>query len=259
MASLIPDDAVSMAKEMFRQPANWGVENYGCFWNVNQEMWDAGCERMVEVKSVMLEHSAIMVAALEDAGWIVPLFTQMAPLHLSHMPIVDVGCGSSSFLWDGYLRGLNRLLGIDMRCHPSKFPPGVEKVESQILDLPAVRASLDPVSFPAGGLMVCTEMLEHMEFNPLPGMLLIIETLKPKHLYVTVPTYLNRDNKRSSWVHYSELPTYRGQRMPMSPWHYKGWAMDELSEFCSELGFDQEGMFGGYSRIGFLGTSVRKS
>lgn len=253
--SRIPDEAIRRAKEMFHQPANWGIATTGSFWSLNEEGWDSGCDRMVDVKSVMLERSAIMDATLEDAGWIVPLLAQMGPMHLSHLPIVDVGCGASTFLWDGYLRGIRNLMGIDMSCFQKQFPPECGMSQCQVLDLSSVREALRSTSFPIGGLMVCTEMLEHMEFNPLPGMLLIVEKLKPRYLYVTVPTSLNNDN-RVQWMHYADLPVYRGQRIMMPPWHYKGWATEELVEFCWDLGFRHDGMFGGFSRIGFLGTAV---
>lgn len=259
MASLIPGDAVARAKEAFLKPVNWGVSMEGCFLNVTQERWDDACERMVEIKSVMLERNAILEAPLDDVVWVAPLLAEMDPMHLSHLPIVDVGSGPSCFIWDAYLRGIKETLGIDMFCFKGQLPEEAKAVQCQILDLPATRSTLSSVSFPPGGLMVCTEMLEHVEYNPLAGMLLIVETLKPSRLYVTVPTYVHQDSKVRGWMHYSEMDGYRGQRMLISPWHYKGWAIEELIEFCLELGFTRDGIFAGYNRLGFLGTSVRKS
>lgn len=255
MSPVIADEDVLAAKAMVWQLQNWGVEMRGRFGGVTKEAWDDACDRMVKVKSVMLDHGVISDAKMRDAGWIVPLLCLMGvDQMLFSLPIIDVGCGPSTFVWDAYLRGIKPIVGIDMWVTPTLFPPSptIQRVKSQVLDLGELRAGLDSVVFPPGGLMICTEMVEHLSYNPLASFVMIVERLKPRFLYITAPTPLNNDNAMS-WRHYSDLPTYRGQRVRMSSWHVKGWTIDELGELVYDLGFSDDDCFGGLSRVGWIG------
>ena len=124
-----------------------------------------------------------------------------------------------------------------------------------ILDINKLRYNLSLVENPID-FLVCTEVLEHLEFNPLPSFLLTVEMLHPKYIYVTAPTCYYPGGFQIDWMHYKKLPCWRGEKTYSGLGHYKGWAYDELEDLMTDLGYKITGGIWANWRVMALGEKI---
>lgn len=241
-----------MVSDMF-SGTNFGY-NSGLFGSVSETDWQDAAERLIRVRAMMSSDSG---SHSQEHLWFLPMIVALTKLDTVPSVVVDVACGMSIPIWYSYVMGEpTSLLGFDMDpCRPEQYPPGAKVVQCQVLDPNSPRevtASYDSV----GGLMVATEWLEHVEYNPLPPLIVLCERTRPELLYLSVPTFTNTGFMRPDWVHYSDLPSYRRQPVRYAPWHYKGWNLSELADLVDDLGYHVIAAFSGYFRCGLMAARI---
>ncbi len=184
-------------------------------------------------------------------AWQNPFFIFLVKENILQHDIIDIGCGLGIPLWDAFRYKSENIYGIDMSNLDYFFSDKIQYNQCQILDLNQVYSFLSQIKY-TGGFLSCTEMIEHIPYNPLPPLLLFCQHIKPDFIYFTAPTNSYPGNKfLLEWVHYKELPMWQGQYLGTRP-HSKGWEMFELEELANDLNYNIIGSFCGYWRNGIL-------
>jgi len=218
---------------------------------IPEDAWSGAVETLRDVQRGMFDEVEDCGRLSNEHRWILPL---VAHCNSQGYPsgIVDVGGGASTLTWLMKDRGVENRAVIDMLPY-HKYADGTLVLKNQMLDLDDLRRGIESIPW-KGGMLCCTEVLEHLQYNPMPSLLLITERLKTDFVYLTAPNYLYPDKfMLDNWRHYSELPIYRGQKFSGACWHYKPWTIDEISELVGEIGYDVMGSFAGWWRVGIIG------
>lgn len=244
---------MSLATDM-SLPQNFSYPT-GVYVDLVPADWEAAASELEAVRGRMPRRSGSWA---EEHKWLLPLFavTSRFPGHLTGL--IDVGCGSGVPLWWGHARSWAPLWAMDLGLlQPDNFPPDTRLTTCNIMSLPELRSAIPADAIAWGGSIIMTEVLEHLEWKPLPMLCVLVERLRPKCVYMTAPTHYCDKFRRGDWVHYSELPTYRGQPIRSAPWHYKGWTVAELQDLVAELGMEELGSFCGIERAGIFAVRTR--
>ena len=243
----ITDEYRAFATELFGSAQYFNTYRYGCFQTIALDDWLLAAERLCTA----VEASGCDQDLCEVSGWLLPLFWFYVRNGIRETGIVDVGCGGGITLWDGALNDFVRTHGIELPSVGPRLPETSVRASCDLLDLPNLRQAIGEAQ-PQGGFMCCTEVLEHLEFNPLPSLLLVAETFKPDYVYFTAPTHAFPGGFLLPWRHYKELPCCRGQHTGTSMPHTKPWTYAELEELCGDLGYECEGGWWALWRVGIL-------
>jgi hypothetical protein len=185
--------------------------------------------------------------------YLLPLMVQMEVEGYVPSAVCDLGCGVSTLIRDAVRAGVQTTLGIDLANESAHR--GIRAVSCNFLDLKDLDRALQEGLTHTGGLLTCTEVLEHLPYNPLPVMVMLVERLRPERIYLTAPTLWEADCM-VPWLHYSRLPTWRGEWYQRATWHFKFWMPDEMLDLVTELGFRAIGTWAG-GRCGILGERQR--
>lgn len=216
--------------------------------------WDSAVDEFIATREHMRSQGISVSNDDQDSCWQVPFLWWARKHSVMTTNLTDIGCGLSTPSWAFHLSGSPHQLMIDFTDVGFASPPTGRSISMNILDLGSIRRS--QIWTHMGGMMVCTEVLEHLQFNPVPPFLLMTEMVDPDFIYISTSPFLNRDTM-VDWHHYSTMPLYRGQRMFTSGWHYKGWSLDELCDFVVDIGFHVDSYFAGLRRLGIVGRRIR--
>ena len=167
----------------------------------------------------------------ELASWLIELRNTNGPQVHTWL---DVGAGWGAGMELAIGLGITPL-GID--CFPQ---PSVrhEIIECDILDT----ERLGELDLGRRDIIVCTETLEHLDFNPVASLRKIVEMTTPSYLFISVP-----DQRHAQWwpmgkMHYRSMPIWSPEeaaRVKAHPYdHRKPWEMDEVHDLMSEIGFE---------------------
>ena len=245
---MLPESYRACASEVLASTEYYNTYRYGIFQGIGLDDWLMAAARL----AAATEASGCSRDFADFSRWLLPLFWFYTKNRADGMSVVDVGCGAGVPLWDAVLNGAPHAHGIELESLRPHLPEATARSSCNLLDLNELRRAISE-HLHEGGVRCCTEVLEHLEFNPLPSLLLIAESFRPKYIYFTAPTHGFPGGFLQSWRHYKELPCWRGQATPRSMPHTKPWTYAELEELCSDLGFECEGGWWGLWRVGILG------
>ena len=224
----------------------------GLLESVSEGDWRASAERLVAVRSAMPLPSGSFD---QEHLWFLPMVMTLTRVGLIPSAVVDIACGMSIPMWYSHVLGQpTSLFGLDMSpCPTAAYPPGATVIKCQLLDPNSVRSGIMSCES-VGGLMVATEWLEHVEYNPIPTLTIISERVRPDIIYFSAPNFTNHQTfMRPEWVHYSTLAGYRGQPIRYAPWHHKGWTFNEMADLIDDLGYNLLAGYSGYHCSGICG------
>jgi hypothetical protein len=251
-------DHASLRVEMLNMRTfrpHFGIEASGVFANLSEGQWKRGVDRLCASQGVCMEQTGFPIECHQlEHLYLLPLMVQMEVEGKSPSAVFDLGCGASTLIRDAVRSGAEKTLGVDLANESAQ--KGIHAVSCQFLDLRDLDRALREGLEHTGGLLACTEVLEHLPYNPLPAMVMIVERLMPDRIYLTAPTLWGGDFM-APWVHYSRLPTWRGEWYQRGTWHFKAWMPDEMLDLVTELGFRAIGNWAGQQRCGILAESRR--
>ena len=146
--------------------------------------------------------------------------------------ILDVGAGWGTTMEIGHQMGMD-VLGIDII--PIEFPD-YEVLECDLLDINQLRF----LDFGHSDLIVCTEVLEHLSFNPLDAFEEIVRKTDASWIFLSAPHASHAEYWPMGRIHYRDLPKWTpGAKSEIHPYiHRKPWEIEEFVDFIGELGFE---------------------
>jgi hypothetical protein len=244
------DEYRTYVTALFTNPSYFDLYKFGCLRAITLDDWLGAAERLFAVCTP--EHGCTVEGLKDISSWLLPLYSHYVHENLSPTGVVDLGCGVGVTLWDAAGHGCADLVGIDLDATPPYLPPQATYFGCNMLDLRQMRRAADR-SIHRGGTLCCTEVLEHLEFSPLPPLLLLTETVRPDYIYLTAPTFGFPGGFLRPWQHYKDLPCWRGQPVRHPTPHTKPWTFAELADLIDELGFDLDGGWWAAWRVGIVG------
>lgn len=234
--------------DIFYNPYYFGYSQDGIFKDVTIDDWHKAAYRLMQ-SIIKIGNGVPYLEA--TAPWYTPLFLFLEKENIKGEDIIDIGCELGIPLWDAVLNNSKNIVGIDMVDNkPNYFLEKIKYIQCQILDLQQIYNSLNKISH-VGGILNCTEVLEHLPYNSVSSFILFCQNIKPDYLYFTTPTFLYPDGFLKPWQHYKTLPMWQGQFLGDQP-HVKSWESFEIEEFICDLGYKKIGSFRGYYRIGVI-------
>jgi len=149
--------------------------------------------------------------------------------------LLDVGAGWGTTMRVGMELGID-VLGIDSLVLPC---PDYRIEDCNIFDL----SRLTSMDLGKRDLVVCTEVLEHLSFDPTMAFREILRMTEASWVFISVPHGRYAEYWPMGRIRYTEMPKWNPSVVdPVHQYvHRKPWEMDELGQFLGQFGFEVVG------------------
>jgi SAM-dependent methyltransferase len=165
-----------------------------------------------------------------------------------HFTVLDIGSAYGTLLAYCSLLGPCRLFALDKYDYMSdqfKVALGVEYIKDDIEN----PTKIPDMKF---DVVIFTEILEHLNFNPLDTMKRLHDLITPEGYIVLSTPNAATWGRLSNYTHWKDIPSFDSKVTAVDA-HVYQYNIEELMQLCAEAGLRPElvGLSGGFSNTKF--------